>query len=205
MSCGNRIVLIDDHPMVRAGLVQLLHGAGHKVVGQAGGWSEAMVRLNTTAADIALLDLALDGESGLGLITALKGLGLRVLVYTMHDEPYTVSQALTAGASGFVTKRETAQSLLAAVEAVARGELYLSPRADAAMRMAAPEAELTGQQLRIYQLLGRGVANEDIAEQLGISVRTLESYCVRIMDKLGVGGMRELRQKAISDAVILDG
>lgn len=204
MITGNKVLLIDDHPIVRAGLAQLLEGAGYKVAGQACNRNELLTLIKTVAADLAVLDLALDGESGLGLITLLKSRNFRVLVYTMHGEPYTVNQAVTAGADGFVTKRETAQSLLAGVAAVLRGETYWSPRADAVLSMAAPVTKLAGQQLRIYQLMGQGMGNEGIAKQLNISIRTLESYCARIIDKLGAANMRELRQKAINDAVKLD-
>lgn len=198
MSSGKRIFLVDDHPMVRAGLAQLLQSAGYAVVGQAGSKKEILAHIRTSSGDMILLDLALDGDNGLELIPILKSQGLKVLIYTMHDEPYTVAQAFTAGASGFVTKRETAQSLLVGVAAVLRGETYLSPRASIALSMPTPIIGLTGQQLRIYQLLGQGLGNDEIAQQLDISVRTLESYCARIIDKLGVAGMRELRQNAIN-------
>ena len=201
MSDGKRILLVDDHPMVRQGLAHLLQDAGFTIAGEAGGKDEALERIRAGVADLVILDLELDGSSGLGLIPVLRGHGLRVMVFTMHDDPVTVRQAMAAGVDGFVTKRETAQSLLSGIAAVLRGETYLSPRAASALRAAAPEADLTGQQLRVFQLMGHGLGNDEIARQMGISVRTLESYCVRIIDKLGLGGVRELRQKAVNDAV----
>ena len=119
----------------------------------------------------------------------------------MHEGPNAIRRALDAGAGGYVTKREAAESLVAAIRAVLAGSCYLSPRAEAALRELTPLAGLSGQQQQIYRLLGQGASNEDIARQLGISVRTLESYGVRIMDKLGVQGIKELRRRAIHDAL----
>ncbi|MDY0007548.1 MAG: response regulator transcription factor [Spongiibacteraceae bacterium] len=201
MSNGKRIMLVDDHPMVRQGLAHLLQDAGFTIAGEADGKNEALERIRAGVADLVILDLELDGSSGLALLPILRGHNLRVMVFTMHDDPVTVRQTMAAGADGFVTKRETAQSLLVGIAAVLRGETYLSPRAASALQAAAPEADLTGQQLRVFLLMGHGLGNDEIARQMGISVRTLESYCVRIIDKLGLSGVRELRQKAVNDAV----
>ena len=162
-----RIFLVDDHPLVRAALAQLLAGHGHAVSGQAGSPAEALAHPALARSHLVVVDLALDKENGMSLIP----------------------------------KREAAESLLAAIHAVRQGETYLSPRAAAALRTESPLAGLSGQQLQIYRRLGQGLANEEIARQLGISVRTLESYCVRIMDKLGVQGAKELRQHAIRAAI----
>ena len=148
-----------------------------------------------------MVELALGDESGFDLIRKLRARGLAVLVYSMHEGPNAIRRALDAGAGGYVTKREAAESLATAIRAVLAGSCYLSPRAAAALQELTPLDGLSGQQQQIYRLLGRGTPNEDIARQLGISVRTLESYCVRIMDKLGVQGVKELRRRAIRDAL----
>lgn len=192
-----RVFLVDDHPMVREGLANLLRTAGFAVSGQAGSARETVSHPALGESHLAVVDLVLDDESGIDLVKRLRQRGMAVLVYSMHEGSPAIRQALAAGAGGYVTKREAFGSLLAAIEAVLAGARYLSPRAEAALRLSAAANELAGQQLQIYRLMGQGLSNEEIAERLGISVRTLESYCVRIMDKLGVQGVKELRKQAI--------
>ena len=140
-------------------------------------------------------------QSGIELIKKLRARGLAVLVYSMHESSTVIRRALDAGAGGYVTKREAAESLADAIQAVLAGSRYLSPRVEASLRYSTPLDGLSGQQQQIYRLLGQGASNEDIARQLGISVRTLESYCVRIMNKLGLQGVKEMRRRAIRDAL----
>lgn len=200
-SAPPRIFLVDDHPLVRAALAQLLAGAGFQPDGQAGGSAETLAHPALAASQLVVVDLALGEESGIELIKKLRARGLAVLVYSMHEGSTVIRRALDAGAGGYVTKREAAESLAAAIRAVLAGSRYLSPRAEAALRELTPLDGLSGQQQQIYRLLGQGASNEDIARQLGISVRTLESYCVRIMDKLGLQGVKEMRRRAIRDAL----
>ena len=196
-----RIFLVDDHPLVRAALAQLLAGAGFKPDGQAGDSAEALAHPALAASQLVVVDLALGEKSGIDLIKNLRARGLAVLVYSMHEGSTMIRRALEAGASGYVTKREAAESLAVAIRAVLAGTRYLSPRAEAALRESSSLDVLSGQQQQIYRLLGQGTSNEDIARQLGISVRTLESYCARILDKLGVQGIKDLRRQAIRDAL----
>ena len=196
-----RLFLVDDHPLVRTALAQLLAGAGFDPAGQAGTSAEALAHPALAASHLAVVDLALGEEGGIDLIRKLRARGQAVLVYSMHEESHVIRRALEAGAGGYVTKREAAESLATAIRAVLAGARYLSPRAEAALQELTPVDGLSGQQQQTYRLLGQGAANEDIARQLGISVRTLESYCVRIMDKLGTQGIKELRRRAIRAAV----
>ena len=196
-----RLFLVDDHPLVRTALAQLLAGAGFDPAGQAGTSAEAVAHPALAASHLAVVDLALGEAGGIDLIRKLRARGQAVLVYSMHEESHVIRRALEAGAGGYVTKREAAESLATAIRAVLAGARYLSPRAEAALQELTPVDGLSGQQQQIYRLLGQGAANEDIARQLGISVRTLESYCVRIMDKLGTQGIKELRRRAIRAAV----
>ena len=196
-----RLFLVDDHPLVRTALAQLLAGAGFDPAGQAGTSAEALAHPALAASHLAVVDLALGEEGGIDLIRKLRARGQAVLVYSMHEESHVIRRALEAGAGGYVTKREAAESLATAIRAVLAGARYLSPRAEAALQELTPVDGLSGQQQQIYRLLGQGAANEDIARQLGISVRTLESYCVRIMDKLGTQGIKELRRREIRAAV----
>jgi DNA-binding NarL/FixJ family response regulator len=195
-----RLFLVDDHPLVRAGLAHLLQVSGFAVAGEAGTVSETLSHPALTMNPLVIVDLSLGDESGIDLIKRLRLRGLSVLVYSMHEGAQVIRRALDAGAGGYVTKREAAQSLAEAIRAVAEGSRYLSPRAAAAYQEPTPLEGLSGQQRQLYRLLGQGCANEEIARQLNISVRTLESYCARVIDKLGVQGVKELRQQAIRDA-----
>jgi len=194
------IFLVDDHPLVRAALARLLEEAGFSIAGQADGGAAARGHPGLAASALAVVDLSLGEESGLDLIRELRARGPAVLVYSMHEASTVIRRALAAGAGGYVTKREAAESLPAAIRAVLGGAEYLSPRAEAALRESTPLDGLSGRQRQIYGLLGQGLSNDEIARALNLSVRTLESYCVRIQDKLGVGGIKELRRRAIQAA-----
>ncbi len=194
------VFLVDDHPMVRAGLAQLLQSSGFTVLGEAGSSNETLSHPALSKKPLVIIDLSLGEDSGIELIHRLCRLGIAVLVYSMHEGAQTIRHALEAGAGGYATKRDAAESLIEAVHAVRAGSRYLSPRAHAALQRASPVDAMSDRQREIYRLMGQGCPNEEIARQLGISVRTLESYCVRIMDKLGVPGTKELRQLAIREA-----
>lgn len=194
------VLLVDDHPMVRDGLVRLLETFGFTAAVQAGSCREALAHEGLNTCRLAVVDLSLGDEDGTEFVKHLRGQGIPVVVYSMHEGSNVIRRALDAGAGAYVTKREVSGSLLEAVEAVMAGARYLSPRAEAALSNVAPEDALSGQQQRIYRLLGSGLSNDAVARELGISVRTLESYCVRIMDKLGVQGVKALRQQAIRNA-----
>lgn len=194
-----KLFLVDDHPLVRAGLAHLLQASGFAVVGEAGTGSEALSHPALVTNPLVIVDLSLGDESGIDLIKHLRLRGLSVLVYSMHEGANVIRNALEAGAGGYVTKREAAHSLAEAIRSVSTGSRYLSPRAAAACHEANPLDGLSGQQRQLYRLLGQGFTNEEIARQLNISVRTLESYYVRVIDKLGVKGVKELRQQAIRD------
>ena len=194
------LFLVDDHPLVRAGLAHLLQASGFVVAGEAGSSAETLAHPALDMKPLVIVDLSLGDESGIDLIKRLRVRGLPVLVYSMHEGSHLIRSAFEAGAGGYVTKREAAHSLAEAIHAVGAGSRYLSPRAAAAFQEPTLLDGLSGQQRQLYRLLGQGCANEEIARQLNISVRTLESYYVRVMDKLGVQGVKELRQQAIRDA-----
>jgi len=195
-----QLFLVDDHPLVRAGLAHLLQASGFTVSGEAGTASETLSHPALAMNPLVIVDLSLGDESGVDLIKRLRLRGLSVLVYSMHEGAHMIRNALDAGAGGYVTKREAAHSLAEAIRAVGAGSRYLSPRAAAAVQESTPLDGLSGQQRQLYRLLGQGCTNEEIARQLNISMRTLESYYVRVIDKLGAQGVKELRQQAIRDA-----
>lgn len=193
------VFLVDDHPMVRQGLALFLVQAGCTVCGEAGTREETLAHPKLAVARIVIMDLSLGDENGAGLIPILCRLGLRVVVYSMHEDAMHVRRALDAGATGYVTKREAAQSIVEAVRAVLAGETHVSPRASAGLAHQAIAPDLTEEQRELYALLGQGCNNDEIAEKLHISPRTVETYCTRLMDKLGVDGMHDLRRRAIAD------
>lgn len=192
-----RVFLVDDHPVVRDGLTHLLQTAGFTVSGEADSAQAALAHPALSQSSLIVVDISLGEGDGVELIRQLCELGKKTLVYSMHEDASTIRHALRAGANGYVTKREAASSLAPAIAAIANGAQYLSLRAATALKEPSELDTLSGQQREIYCLLGQGYANEEIARQLGISVRTLESYCVRIIDKLALETTKALRQHAI--------
>ncbi|MBK1680749.1 response regulator transcription factor [Rhodocyclus tenuis] len=205
---GARIILVDDHPAVRQGLALLLARDHHQVCGEAGSRAEAL-RLSTfAAADMVLLDLSLGEESGLSLLDDFCRQGIPVLIYSMHEDTGTIRQAFARGALGYVCKREASRVLLDAVREVLGGRCYLSPfvsekmaggspAAATAVRTPPADGALSEREGQIIELLGQGCGNQEIAEQLALSVRTVESYCARAIEKLSLAGMKDLRRYAI--------
>lgn len=196
---GVRVLLVDDHPVVREGLSLLLSNKGLVICGEAGCRDEALPLIASAAPDIALVDLSLGEESGIDLITEIQGSGMKILVYSMHDDGERVEAALAAGADGYVTKREMAATLLAAIAAVLAGDLYLSPTAGAGRRAGERlEMErLSEREREVLHRMGEGYSTADLAHHFDISPSTVETYYVRITEKLGLHGVKELRLRAI--------
>lgn len=199
---GIRIFLADDHPAVREGLTLRLLQEGFVVCGEAENRAALLATIDASWADIALVDLTLCGENGLDLIHDLRGRGIPVLVYSMHEDAETVRLALEKGADGYVAKRETSAELVAGVRRVLAGQRSLSPRVAAALAAspqpaAAPTGALSDRERQTLERLSRGEGNAEIAAALGVSVRTVESYCSRILTKLDLDGMKALRKYAI--------
>jgi DNA-binding NarL/FixJ family response regulator len=168
---------------------------------------EALRRLTPAA---IVLDLSLASENGLDLLPRLSALPSRipVLVYSMHEDPLHVRRALAAGAAGYVTKNSDADHLVAGIRAVALGGRYLDPPAARAVRddpaallPADPERALSERELKVFRLLGEGFGASEIATRLGISRKTVESYFQRIMNKLGLEGMKALHRHAIAGRI----
>jgi DNA-binding NarL/FixJ family response regulator len=194
------VFLIDDHPAMRQGLALLLSQDGLEVCGEASNRAEAMSRIDSAAPDVVLLDISLGEESGLDLIGDIRTFGARVLCYSMLEDFATIKKALDAGAAGFVTKRDLADSLLLGLREVIAGRQHVGPGASQALSSGQSESDaaaLSPRERQILDLVGNGISNTEIAATLNISVRTMEAYCTRIMDKLDIRGMREFRQYAI--------
>lgn len=197
-----RVVLVDDHPMVRQGLSAFLRSEGFEVVAAASGAKEGLDALSNSLAEILVVDLTLEQGSGQDVLRAVTRLhpSVKNVVYSVHEDGDKVREAMQAGAMGYVTKREDPDILLDALRQVHSGQRFLSPRAARAMANvladqppADPRTLLSPQELEVFVLTGKGNAPQDVAVQMHLSVRTVETYFVRVMDKLGIQGRRPLR------------
>lgn len=200
-----RLLLVDDHPAVREGLALLLAPEGIVVCAEAGRRADAVARLQKRRPDAAIVDLSLDGEDGSTLIADLHQRGVPVLVYSMHNDARHVQGAIAAGALGYVTKRELHRVLVQAIREVAAGRRFVSPVAAAALAESVTNSspdegieKLSPHEHKVYELLGEGADTFDIAAALHVSNHTVESFYSRILIKLELNGMHELRRHAIA-------
>ena len=198
------VYLIDDHPLVRAGLAAVLGQAGYIIGGTADDVAKALLDPALSACGVIVLDLALGENDSTALIPSLIAPNRGVLVCSMYDDAPRVRKVFGAGATGYVTKRETAQCLLQAVEEVSAGRRYLSPRIEAALladkthdQCTVDWHRLTDREREVVCMLGDGAGVEVIAGYLSISPRTVEAYYARIATRLAIQGVRKLRRLAI--------
>ena len=204
-----RLLLVDDHPVVRAGYQRLLEQAGDmRVVAQAGGADEAISAFAAHAPDVTVTDLAMPGMGGLELIRRLlaRNGNARVLVFSMHDSAMLVRRAFEVGARGYLPKSSTPESLLDAVRRVHSGDNYLSPDLPADLLQAGtPPAQLdalTPREFEVFRLLARGESLTDCAAALKLSPKTISNHQTTIKEKLGVGTTAALVHLAIRHGVI---
>ncbi|MFJ8631929.1 response regulator [Streptomyces sp. NPDC093568] len=188
-----RILVCDDHAVVRAGLLALLDSAPDiEVVGEAGSGEEALALAAKLTPDVVLMDLQLgegiDGVETTRRLTAVPGTATRVLVLTTYDTDADITRAIEAGATGYLLKAERPEELFAAIHAAAEGRPALSaPVADRVMaNLRRPRPTLTDRERDILTQLARGIGNRDIARALFISEATVKTHLRRIYDKLGV-------------------
>ena len=201
-----RIFIVDDHPAVCEGLALLLEPHGILVCGDAKDSEQALKKLESMRPDVVLVDLSLEFESGIPLIEQLHVLGMRVLVYSMHEDAVHIRRAFSAGANGYITKRDGARALIVAIREVVKGGRYLSERSRNSLIEGISEevdiadsqqAKLSDRERVVLQRMGKGDSSTEIAEKLHISPRTVETYYSRIIDKLQLGNTKELRRYAI--------
>jgi two-component system, NarL family, invasion response regulator UvrY len=199
-----RLFMVDDHPGVREGLRLLLEQHGFVICGEAEDITTTLTAISAAAPDLVMVDLSLGNESGLTLLRAVARLlpGVPLLVYSMHEDAFHVQQALAAGALGYVTKREISSLLIRAIEELLAGRRYSSPRAQQALEALPAERReaqpLSPRELLVYELLGEGYSTRAIAEELGVSRRTVDSYFVRILEKVDSPGVEALRRRAVA-------
>ncbi|AWK88192.1 response regulator [Azospirillum thermophilum] len=204
------ILLVDDHPVVRAGCRSLLAEAGPYRLVEAADVAAALDLWQRERPDAVVLDLNLPGDgSGLDLLRRMLAgqPGLPVLIFSMHDDPAIAARALKAGAKGYITKNDAPDTLAAAVDSVLAGRIWLDAamaRELALMTLAPPSdplSALTAREQQILALIGRGLTAAAIAQRLGISHKTVANACTQIKDKLGADSPRALIRIAIDSGL----
>ena len=205
-----RILIVDDHPLVRAGIAALIGSEGDlEVCGETGTFSEALELARLTEPDLTIVDLSLADGSGLELIKRLKGgqPGARLLVCSMHEESLFAQRALKAGAMGYINKQEAISYVIDAIRRVLGGKVYLSQRmtervlqglAGGGAAHGTPSVrDLSDRELEVFSLIGQGFATSLIAEQLHLSVKTVEAHREKIKKKLHLNSGSELTRYAV--------
>jgi DNA-binding NarL/FixJ family response regulator len=206
----NRIFIVDDHPIVRKGLAQLINQEEDLVVcGEADNAETALELLKKVKPDLAIVDISLRGLDGIELTKLIRARfdSIPVLVVSMHDESLFAERALKVGARGYIMKQEAIEKMMEAIRKVLRGELYVSERVSAnivkrfvdgkAEGVSSPEGLLSDRELEVFQLIGQGFGTRQIADQLHVSVKTVESYRANIKEKLNLKNATELMKHAV--------
>ena len=200
-----RILLVDDHPIVRQGLAELIRREpGLEVCGEVGDACQVVKAIQETSPDMVVLDLSLQGTIRIDLLSAIqvRRPGLPVLVLSMHDENLCAERALRAGARGYVMKGEEGGELVAAVRKVLGGGVYLSEKMVAKLlRRVVPGAppmgespveRLSDRELQVFELIGHGTSTRQVAQTLHLSVKTIETHRAHIKDKLSLDSATDL-------------
>ncbi|HEY8503107.1 MAG TPA: response regulator transcription factor [Gemmataceae bacterium] len=199
-----RVFVVDDHPVVREGLAaQIAAQPDLELCGQAEGVADALARVKELRPDVAVIDISLKDGNGIDLIKRLRAREdpVRVVVWSMYPENLYAERALRAGAAGYVHKGRATREILEAIRSVLAGQVYLSPDVSAQLlaRMVgggpggrSPVEALSDRELETFGLLGRGLTTEQIAERMHLSPKTVETYRLRIKEKLGVRTVPEL-------------
>ena len=207
-----RIFVVDDHPLVREWLTVLINGQIDLMVcGEASDAPQALSAVTVARPDVAIVDISLGNGSGLELVKDLRvhAPDVRVIVLSMHEENLYAERVLRAGARGYVMKRESTKKILAAIRRVLDGGVYVSESFAAVMaeKMVgsrvpvqterSPGELLSDRELEVFRFLGQGRGTPQIAETLGISLKTVQAYCARIKEKLGIANATELLREAM--------
>jgi DNA-binding NarL/FixJ family response regulator len=204
------VFIVDDHPLVREWLATLINQqADLEVCGEAANAPDGLNLIATANPHVAVVDLSMQGGSGIELIKAINAShpDVAVIVLSMHDELFCVERALRAGASGYIMKREATGNVLQAIRCVLEGKPFFSAEIAAMMAQkdlegkppatSSPGLLLSDRELQVFQLLGRGCSTRQIAEEMRVSFRTVQSFCARIKDKLKLSNATELLLEAV--------
>lgn len=205
-----RILIVDDHPFMRAGIAQLLEKQPDlQVSGEAGDSAGAMRLLSRVPVDLILTDITMPGRSGLEFIKDVQALHpqLPMLVVSMHDEMIYAERVLRAGARGYIMKEAGGENLLAAIRQILAGQAYVSARVSAQILdhvsgrrprgSSSPIQKLTDREFEIFQLVGHGKSTRDIAKQLGLSPKTVDVHRANIREKLNIKDVTALVRHAV--------
>jgi two-component system, NarL family, response regulator NreC len=210
-----RVLIVDDHAVVRAGLAMLVNAADDlEAAGEAGSAHEAIFEARSTKPDIVLMDVMMPDQSGLEAVPQLlhEHPETKVLILSMQDDPRYVREAFEVGASGYVLKEAADAELVAAIREVAGGGRYVHPElgarliaAESEERKRAEEDPLSDREREVLRLLALGHTNQEIAKQLFISVRTAETHRAHIMQKLRLASRAELVRYALDQGLLAEG
>lgn len=212
-----RVLIADDHAVLRAGLTKLLNAEPDiEIVGEAANGNEALARTAELKPDVLLLDLTMPGMGGIDVVRNLKikGQSVSVLILTMHEDEGYLREALKAGVLGYIPKKAADSELISAIRAVSRGEMYIypsmaKPLVEEAIHGAAHKEKpadsfesLSERERAVLQLIAQGFTNQEVAGRLFISVKTVETYKARMMEKLGVTSRAELVRYALQHGLM---
>lgn len=204
------IFIVDDHPLVRQGLAQIINAESDmQVCGEAEDAARALHLVQGKNPDLVIVDISLRGNNGLELIKNIKALqhNLPILVFSMHDETIYAQRALRAGARAYVMKQESADKIITAIRRIMSGDIYVSNRvADQVLHQmvngsgdpsGSPIDRLSDRELEVIQLIGSGLSTREIAASLNLSVKTIESHRAHIKEKLNLRNATELVQFSV--------
>ena len=205
-----RILVVDDHPIVRQGLALMVNREADLVVcGEAEDATGAMLVMASARPDVLIVDISLNGPDGLDLLKNIRTTHptLPVLILSMHDELIYAERALRAGANGYIMKQEATEKVLVAIRRILNGEIYVSDRVANKLLQHyitgtgtlrnSTISDLSDRELEVFRLIGEGHGTRQIAEELHLSIKTVESYQAHIKEKLSLRSSRELMQHAI--------
>lgn len=205
-----KVFIVDDHPLVREWLSNLINQQSDLLIcGEAESAPQALDAIAASKADVAIIDVSLKGSSGIELIKDLKEFhpNVAVLVLSMHDESHYAERTLRAGARGYIMKKETTKKVIDAIRRILEGKIYVSQSVVEAMTTQlvegkafmnrSPIEQFSDRELEVFELLGQGIGTRQIAETLRVSVKTIQTYCARIKEKLNLSSATELLREAI--------
>ena len=204
-----RVLLVDDHPLVRRGLAEVIaREPDLETCGEAADVAEAVREVERAKPDVVVVDLTLKSGHGIELIERLKGLdpNVKILVSSMHDEMLFAERVLRAGAMGYISKQEPPETLVQAIRQVLRGELCLSPRMTSRILHRAVGGSLTSEdpvhglsnrELEVYEMIGQGLTIQQVAMRLHLSPKTVETHREKIKQKLNLKNSSELNRRAV--------
>ncbi len=197
------VLLVDDHPMIRALFEALINAEGLQVCGEASGVFDAVSLAQEHEPGMAVVDISLDGGNGLDLVRRLKNAvpGIAILVCSSHDERLYGPRAIEAGAQGYISKKVDPAQISEAIRAVSQGGVWFSDelreRGDGSGEGVGAVDSLSNKELEVFRLIANGLSSGEIASQLGRSVKTIESHRENIKRKLGISSASELVQYAV--------